>query len=132
LQCFSNAEVVACGVTMMRTGASGLAMVLVMCAGTGRSAEAQSDETARVKRGTEVYREQKCQACHSIGGVGNKRAPLDGVGSRRSEDQIRKWIVTPREMDPKVRKPAYDKLPKADVDALVAYVKTLRRQAGAT
>lgn len=80
-----------------------------------------------MKRGAEVYRELKCQACHSIAGVGNKRYPLDGVGTKLTEEQIRKWIVAPREMNPKVSKKANDKLPKADLDALVAYLKSLRK-----
>lgn len=90
------------------------------------SVNAQSEE-ARVKRGADVYRAQKCQACHSIAGVGNKRHPLDGVGSKLAEVDIRKWIVAPREMNPKVSKRAYDKLPTADLDALVTYLKSLRK-----
>jgi mono/diheme cytochrome c family protein len=102
-------------------------MVAVSCAAEGGAVKAQSDGAARVTRGADVYREQKCQSCHSIRSVGNTRAPLDDVGSRRSEDQILRWIVAPREMGPKVRKPAYDKLSKADIEALVAYLKTLRK-----
>jgi mono/diheme cytochrome c family protein len=93
-----------------------------------QSGQAKSDETARIARGVEVYREQKCQACHSIANVGNRRNPLDGVGTKLSEEEIRTWIVAPREMNPKVTKRAYDKLPAADLDALVAYMKSLRRE----
>ena len=104
-----------------------LSLVIIVLGGAcGVGAAAQS-EKAIVTRGAEVYREQKCQACHSIAGVGNRRNPLDGVGSKLSEADIRKWIVAPREMNPKVRKRAYDKLPKDDLDALVAYLKTLRK-----
>jgi mono/diheme cytochrome c family protein len=111
---------------MMRNGASVMVVsVMVACGGGG--AVAQQDDEGRVKRGAEVYRAQKCQACHSIAGVGNKRYPLDGVGTKLTEEDIRKWIVAPREMNPKVRKRAYDKLPKADLDALVAYLKSLRK-----
>lgn len=92
----------------------------------GGSIFAQADP-ARVARGAGVYREQKCQACHSIAGAGSRRYPLDGVGSRLTEDDIRKWIVAPREMKPTVSKRAYDKLPKADLEALVAYLKGLRK-----
>ena len=109
----------------MRQSASLLLIVLMAACGDG--AVAQPDE-ARVTRGADVYREQKCQACHSIAGVGNKRYPLDGVGARRTEEEIRKWIVAPREMNPTVSKRAYDRLPKADLEALVAYLKSLRKQ----
>lgn len=109
----------------MRTWTSALVIVLVACVGGGRT-EGQSGDGPRLARGAEVFKEQKCQACHSIAGVGSKRYPLDTVGSRRSEEEIRTWITAPREMNPKVSKRAYDKLPKADLDALVAYLKTLR------
>lgn len=92
----------------------------------GGGVSAQSDQ-ARVARGAEVFLEQKCQACHSIAGAGSRRYPLDGVGSRLTEDDIRKWIVAPRDMNPKVSKRAYDKLPTADLESLVAYLKSLRK-----
>ena len=101
-----------------------LLVILVNVWGVGVTA--QSDE-ARVTRGAEVYRAQKCQACHSIAGVGSKRYPLDGVGTKLTEEDLRKWVVAPREMNPKVSKRAYDKLPKADLDALVAYLASLRK-----
>ena len=96
------------------------------------AAAGQAGEAALVERGIVVYREQMCQACHSIDGVGSRRSPLDGVGARLETEALRKWIVTPREMNPKVRKPAYDRLPKGDVDALVAYMKSLRTPKVAT
>jgi mono/diheme cytochrome c family protein len=87
--------------------------------GTGASA-------SQIARGVQVFREQKCQSCHSIAGEGSTRYPLDGVGAKLKVEDVRKWIVTPREMDPKVRKPSYEKLPKEEVDALVAYLMTLK------
>jgi mono/diheme cytochrome c family protein len=81
---------------------------------------------SRIERGRTVYVEQKCQACHSIAGMGSRRYPLDGVGSKLSADDIRKWIVAPREMNPKVSKRAFDSLPPPDLEALVAYVSSLR------
>ena len=108
----------------MRQSATLLLIILINAWGAGVTA--QSDE-ARVNRGAEVYRAQKCQACHSSAGVGNKRYPLDGVGSKLKEADIRKWIVAPRDMNPKVSKRAYDKLPAADLEALVAYLASLRK-----
>lgn len=97
---------------------------LVLIAWTvGRAAAV--DETV-LDRGKRVYGEQRCQACHAIAGQGNRRYPLDGVGGRLDAKALRTWIVAPKEMDPKVRKPAYDKLPDADLDALVAYLASLR------
>jgi mono/diheme cytochrome c family protein len=84
--------------------------------------------------GAKVYAAQKCSICHSIGGVGNKKLPLDGVGTKLSADQIREWIVMPAEAAKKVNstiKPpmkAYTNLPKPDLDALVAYLKSLEKK----
>jgi mono/diheme cytochrome c family protein len=86
-----------------------------------------------IERGMKVYTDQKCAACHSIAGKGNQKGALDGVGSRLSADEIRMWIVNPAEMTKKTkaeRKPpmrAYPNLPKEDLDALVAYMLSLKK-----
>jgi len=96
-------------------------------AGSVGLAGARADERPTIERGRQGYMEQRCKACHSIAGIGNKRHPLDDIGSRLTAEEIRKWIVAPREMDPKVRKMAYDKLPKTDLDALAAYLRSLKK-----
>jgi mono/diheme cytochrome c family protein len=92
------------------------------------ASQVPADRAGQLERGKAVYREQQCQACHSIAGVGSKRYPLDGVGSTLASDDIRKWIVAPREMNPRVVKRAFDKLPKTDLDALVAYLTSLQKR----
>lgn len=88
---------------------------------------------AQAEAGTKVYAAQKCSLCHSIAGVGNKKLPLDGVGAKLTADQIREWIVAPVEAAKKAKstaKPAmkaYPTLPKADLDALVGYMKSLAK-----
>ena len=86
-----------------------------------------------VKKGEQVYNAQKCQTCHSIAGKGKKTNPLDGVGAKLSADEIKQWIVDPKGMTAKAKStkkppmPAkYDKLPPADIDALVAYMASLK------
>jgi mono/diheme cytochrome c family protein len=86
-----------------------------------------------VKKGQQVYTAQKCQSCHSIAGKGSKKSPLDGVGAKLSADEIREWIVHPKVMTAKAKstkKPPmpdkYSKLPAADIDALVAYMQSLK------
>ncbi len=88
---------------------------------------------AQIKRGQEVYNAQKCMVCHSIAGKGNKQNPLDGVGKKLTADEIREWITHPTEMSAKAKStkkppmPAkYGTLPAADIDALVAYMATLK------
>jgi len=100
-------------------------MVLI---GAG-SASAQSSAAD----GEKVFAAEKCTICHSVAGVGNKKGPLDGVGAKLSADDIRLWITHAPEMAAKtkaVRKPvmkAYASLSKVEVDALVAYLQTLKK-----
>ena len=94
---------------------------------------ATAQDAAQVKKGQEVYTAQKCSICHGIAGKGNKANPLDGVGAKLSAADIRAWIVTPTEASAKAKStkkppmPAkYGKLPAADLDALVAYMQSLK------
>ena len=94
-----------------------------------RPALAQGD-AAKGKAG---YDAQKCSMCHSVAGAGGKSSALDGVGKKLSADDIRAWIVTPKDMEKKTsstKKPPmpdrYAKLPAADLDALVAYMVSLK------
>ncbi|HTI38896.1 MAG TPA: cytochrome c [Vicinamibacterales bacterium] len=87
------------------------------------------------EKGAKVYADQKCSVCHSIAGKGNAKGPLDDVGSKLSADDIRQWIVDPAAMTAKAkatRKPPmpakYASLPKDDVDALVAYLSSLKKK----
>ena len=84
-------------------------------------------------KGAAVYAAQKCSTCHSIAGKGGKASPLDGVGKKLSADDIRLWITHPAEATAKAKStkkppmPAkYGKLPAADLDALVAYMVSLK------
>jgi mono/diheme cytochrome c family protein len=94
---------------------------------------ARAQDADQIKKGQEVYTAQKCQTCHSIGGKGGKQSPLDGVGTKLSADEIRKWITDPAEMTAKTKstkKPPMPKkwanLPAAELDALVAYMQSLK------
>jgi len=109
------------------------AIVIAAGALSWSAATAYADD-AKIKRGMEVYAEQKCSVCHSIGDKGNKKGPLDEVGSKLSEAEIREWIVNPKVMTEKTkatRKPpmkAYPNLPAADLDALVEYLDSLKKK----
>ena len=90
-------------------------------------------QDARIEKGKQVYAAQKCQACHSVAGVGNKKGALDEVGAKLKDEEIRQWIVAAPDMAAKAksdRKPpmkAYATLAKEDVDALVAYLASLKK-----
>lgn len=83
--------------------------------------------SADASHGKEVYAAQNCKLCHSINKVGNPKYPLDDAASKLNAEQIRKWIVTPKEMDPKTTMKAYPSLPAKDLDDLVAYMQSLKK-----
>jgi mono/diheme cytochrome c family protein len=90
-------------------------------------------QDAQVAKGEAVYAAQKCGLCHSIGDKGNKKGPLDGVGSRLSAADIRQWMTDAKAMTVKTnatRKPEMKSytLPKDDLDALVAYMMSLKKK----
>jgi mono/diheme cytochrome c family protein len=112
----------------------GLSLAGAALALTVGATPALAGDEAQVKKGAEVYAAQKCTMCHSIAGKGNKMNPLDGIGSKLKADEIKAWIVTPKEMTEKTKStkkppmPAkYDKLPAADIDAMVAYMASLKK-----
>lgn len=94
---------------------------------------ASAQDQGQIDRGQKVYAAQKCSICHLIAGEGNKNGPLAGVGSKLSAAEIRQWIVAAPEMAAKAkaeRKPAmkpFTALPKEELDALVAYVSSLKK-----
>jgi len=77
-------------------------------------------------QGANVYAAQKCQLCHSIADKGNKKNPLDGVGKKLSAEDIKKWIVSPKEIKADTKMKAYPNLPAKELDALVAYMLSLK------
>jgi len=106
-----------------------LALVVGM---TGLLSAARQDDA--VKKGQAVYTAQKCQLCHAIAGKGGKTGgALDGVGTKLKADEIKEWITHPVEAAKKAnstKKPPmpakYGSLPAADLDALVAYMASLK------
>lgn len=96
-------------------------------------AYAAGQSAEQVAAGKAVFDAQKCSMCHQVAGKGNKMYPLDGVATKLSEADLRKWITAPAEMEAKLESPPKLKmsarkfnLKPADIDALVAYLKTLK------
>src|SRR5262245_32596581 len=97
---------------------------------------ASAEDSSLVAKGKKVYETStpKCQACHSIGGIGNAKGPLDGVGAKLNAEEIKAWHRTPKEMTEKAKAarkpfmPAYakEKLPDAELEALTAYLMSLK------
>src|SRR3954469_19628316 len=98
----------------------------------GVAAIASAGEDAKAK-GEAVFAAQKCGLCHSIAGKGNPKGPLDEAVAKLSAAEIRSWITDAKGMTAKTnatRKPAMKEftLPKDDVDALVAYLSSLKKK----
>jgi mono/diheme cytochrome c family protein len=101
--------------------------LLALALGVGTAAA----QDAKVQKGMQVFAAQKCSQCHSVAGKGNAKGKLDDVGSKLPPAEIKEWIVDPVGMaakNKKDRKPPMKKkaIPDGDVDALVAYLSTLK------
>jgi len=110
--------------------------VVALIAGIGMvtALPALAQDKAQIAQGMKVFADQKCAFCHAIDKKGNAKGPLDDVGLKLTADEIRAWITTPKEMTEKTRaerKPpmkAASILAKDDLDALVAYLQTLKKK----
>ena len=93
-----------------------------------------AQDAALAQNGKALYEAKECDRCHMVAGKGYKDGKLDGVASKMSADDMRKWLTAPREMEagletkPKVRMSSRKgmTLSDAEVSALVAYLRTLR------
>jgi mono/diheme cytochrome c family protein len=107
----------------------GIVVTTAFCMWAAAGVAAQD---AKIAKGAEIYTAQKCGLCHSIGDKGNKKGPLDGVGTKLKADEIRMWMTDAKAMTAKTnstRKPEMKSysLPKDDLDALVAYMVSLKK-----
>ena len=105
-------------------------MCLTMAILASAASAAAQDAAAQ---GEKVYTAQKCGLCHSVGGKGNPKGPLEEAVGKLSAAEIRSWITDANGMTAKTnatRKPAMKQfaLPKEDVDALVAYLTSIKKK----
>ena len=105
--------------------------LVVLALGLSMAAPAAAQDL-KVK-GAQIFVDQKCALCHSVAGKGNVKGPMDDVGSRLSPADIRAWIADAKAMTAKsgaTRKPEMKQFTLAaeDVDALVAYLTTLKKK----
>jgi mono/diheme cytochrome c family protein len=83
---------------------------------------------AAYEDGARVFREQSCTSCHALGGAGNPRHGLDGVGARLNREELRMWTTgtgaAADKLSPMVarRKLRYQELPEAEMSALLDYL----------
>lgn len=94
-----------------------------------------AQDAKKIADGKKIYDAKECAKCHLIGGKGNKIGPLDGVATKLNEVDIRKWLTDTVEMEktldhkPKVKMSSKKtKLTPAELDAVVAYMLTLKKK----
>jgi Cytochrome c. len=97
------------------------------------AAAVSAQDPKQVDAGKQLFSAKQCAKCHQIAGRGNKVNKLDGVASKLSPAEMRKWLTTPLEMEatldhkPKVKMSSKKmELKGADVDALIAYLQMLK------
>ncbi len=109
---------------MMRRSMILFAVLAMGCAGAAVAAE-KADATKGKAVMTSVT--PKCTTCHT-----DTKNSLAKAGAENSEAELKAWIRTPKEeMAKKGKKgvmPAFgpDKISDADLDALVAYLATMK------
>jgi mono/diheme cytochrome c family protein len=113
---------------------SGFLRVSIISAAVAIAAPAFAQTQAAVEKGMKLFIDQKCSNCHSVAGKGNSKGPLEDAVQKLSAADIREWLVHPEEMREKAkadRKPAmksFSTLSKDDLDALVAYLVSLKKK----
>jgi mono/diheme cytochrome c family protein len=92
-----------------------------------------AQDAKKIADGKKLYDQKECAKCHMIAGKGNKIGKLDGVGTKLTEVDIRKWFTNTTEMEakldhkPKVKMSSKKvSLTPAEIDALTAYMMSLK------
>jgi mono/diheme cytochrome c family protein len=104
-----------------------LAAAVAMAALTHPAAAA---DAAQIEKGKAVFEGAKpaCKTCHN-----EKKNPLDNYGATGKAEDVKAWLRTPKEMltksGKKGVKPAFgpDKISDSDLDALAAYLVSLKK-----
>jgi len=103
-----------------------------------RQAGAKEPTTDLARHGKEVFMGNICISCHAIDGTkaqGTVGPNLSNYGARstlaagvleNTEENLKAWIKAPHEIKPGVKMPGFAQLSDADLDAMVAYLQSLK------
>jgi len=88
-------------------------------------------DSQETRLGESIYHREGCNACHKVFGNGYAYGPsLDGIGSRRTQDWLQRYLTAPWPGVSKRRyrteMPAYDKLPAEELEPLIGYLLALK------
>lgn len=85
------------------------------------SANANSGNSPEVA-GKQLFESYGCSSCHSVAGAGNTSSPLDGIGNKKTAEELKRLIVSPSSGS---AMPAMS-IPDKDLNDVVAYLRTLK------
>jgi cytochrome c len=123
--------------TRARVRAGALLPLLVIMAACGGEGEAGRQVTGNVENGRLLLQQYGCGSCHAIPGVANARGnvgpTLAGVGRRvyiggflpNTPENMARWIVSPRAIDPLTAMPDLQ-VPALHASDMVAYLYSAR------
>jgi ubiquinol-cytochrome c reductase cytochrome b subunit len=100
-----------------------LAPALIAVLLLGASSLCRASSSSQRAHGEQVFNTSGCRQCHTVGKTGGTRGPnLSAIGKMLSKNAIRKQIVYGGKSMP----PFGTILEKSDLNALVAYLQSLR------
>jgi mono/diheme cytochrome c family protein len=104
-------------------GCIGLALLLSL----GRDPAPAQLTNGLIEKGQQVFLEQGCYGCHTIGKFGTQgiAGDLSHIGARHDVTYLTKWLLDPSAQRPTAHMPKIE-MTKADADAVAAYLATLR------
>lgn len=103
-----------------------------------QSANAHTPSAPNIERGGRLFLENGCGACHSVRGseaAGRVGPDLSHVGGRLSlaagtlsngRSELARWLVETERLKPGVHMPSFGMLPASDIEALAAYLESLK------
>lgn len=98
-----------------------VAIIVVFAAVAFVTVAAQADS-----KGEQIFK-QKCAMCHIVNGNGGIIGPdLTKVAARLKEGSLKIQLENPKKKNPSSSMPSFKTLAKADMDALMGYLKTLK------
>jgi cytochrome c553 len=104
----------------------GTAMGIIVLVALLLTACVAMDRDAAVARGGQVFRDQGCYGCHTVGATGTPIATdLTRIGARHDEAYFVAWLRDPSPQQPRQHMPKLA-LSDGEVRALAAYLASLR------
>jgi cytochrome c oxidase subunit 2 len=103
-----------------------VSLALAATLALGLAAGGAQSPPALVAQGKQLFTDQGCYGCHTIGAVGTPIGPdLRGAVARYSEATLARWLRDPAAQEPTRHMPNL-RLGEADARALAAYLASLR------